>query len=530
MGRDALIVGINTYHFANDLTSPSENAEAVAGLLKDWGGFDTVQRLPEAIDRTTREPYVGGKLDVTMVMLEKAIEQLFLPNDERQAPETALFYFSGHGWVEPSGLKRGFLTTSDTNPKCGNKGISLQWLQEVLVKSPIKQQIVILDCCYSGAILNLKKFDLEHARSRCILAASRSFETAKQDLKSDYSIFSAALQKALDPRNSANGRVTNESLIVSLRNKLEGQYQIPVASNQGEPILITQCAKEDVIDSGWEEEEQPLWKCVENLLYEFDRRDCTIRYAALIRKFNNVLSVQVQLSSDQRLSFYWLLHCLLKSSFQAEKIVCKDFNLADGWTLRGIGDLRDALFERLQLKGGAHDRQSTQQVVRAICKKIDREGIDLCLTLRGIDRWPPEERQKLLDTFWKPLVKEYRSKSRKSKLLVCWVESRSIDTKDPIYCPFQGGNPKSWQPEQIYEMPVTRCFKPVHLRDWLRRNDVSSPIASVCFEAVADDDAIEQTVEKIWQCCQGDPHKTLAEIYKLFGLKWEDYQDRWMKL
>ena len=60
MSRDALIVGINSYQYQNlgDLQAPAEDAEAIALLLQQYGNFNTIRRLPEAIDTETNQPYV----------------------------------------------------------------------------------------------------------------------------------------------------------------------------------------------------------------------------------------------------------------------------------------------------------------------------------------------------------------------------------------------------------------------------------------------------------------------------------------
>lgn len=96
VSRDALVIGINTYKHQRlkSLKTPSENAEAIAQRLAQYGGF-RVKRIPESVqeDKTLR---VGRETSVTLKQLRKAIEQLFLP-EGGSVPETALLFFSGHG-------------------------------------------------------------------------------------------------------------------------------------------------------------------------------------------------------------------------------------------------------------------------------------------------------------------------------------------------------------------------------------------------------------------------------------------------
>lgn len=116
-----------------------------------------------------------SKFKVTRKDLKEALIQLFTP-EGNNIPDTALFYFSGHGLRETSGrLHEGYLATSDANPDEDNYGLSLRWLRRLLEESPIRQQIIWLDCCYSGELLNFAADpgDRGKGRDRCFIAASR---------------------------------------------------------------------------------------------------------------------------------------------------------------------------------------------------------------------------------------------------------------------------------------------------------------------------------------------------------------------
>ncbi|MGB7443432.1 MAG: caspase family protein, partial [Coleofasciculaceae cyanobacterium] len=78
MSRDALVVGINTYAYAQlrDLQAPSEDAEAIARLLEEYGDFK-VTRLPAIKDKQHQTIRVGRKTKVTLTQLEEKIVQLF---------------------------------------------------------------------------------------------------------------------------------------------------------------------------------------------------------------------------------------------------------------------------------------------------------------------------------------------------------------------------------------------------------------------------------------------------------------------
>jgi uncharacterized caspase-like protein len=88
---------------------------------------------------------------ITAAKLEQALIQLFNPQGIN-IPETALFFFAGHGH-HIGGILEGYLATSETNPNRRDWGVSLKWLRALLQKSPIKQEVVWLDCSLLNRIL-----------------------------------------------------------------------------------------------------------------------------------------------------------------------------------------------------------------------------------------------------------------------------------------------------------------------------------------------------------------------------------------
>ena len=243
MVRDAVVVGINNYQDENlrNLTSPAEDGEAIAQILEEYGEFDVVRRFPEALDKNTRKPYIARKHDFNKTDLEDALVELFKP-ESKQIPDTALFYFSGHGIRKTKGIQEGFLCTSDVRPALGFNGLSLQWLRRLLQESPIRQQIIILDCCHSGELLNFNEADpgeQGQARDRCFIAASREFEQSFEDLNSSYSVLTKVLLDGLDPNRSPQQWITNYSLIEFIDHNLHHENQRPIFTNFGSPINLT---------------------------------------------------------------------------------------------------------------------------------------------------------------------------------------------------------------------------------------------------------------------------------------------------
>ncbi|MEO0987064.1 MAG: pentapeptide repeat-containing protein [Cyanobacteria bacterium J06639_14] len=241
MSRDALVVGINTYQHLRSLNAPAQDAEAIAQRLEQDGEF-RVTRLPEMIQQAeVKKPVVAQKTPVSQMQLKRALKRLFLPGST-QAPETALFYFSGHGIPDREGFDKGYLTTSDIDPDNLSTGISLRWLQWLLSESQVKQQIVWLDCCHSGSlIVNVGAANPGNStsRDRCFIASSRDFESSWEDLNSTYSVLTNALLKGLDPTRLPGRWIDTFALVDSINQALKGELQTPVCTNFGEAINLT---------------------------------------------------------------------------------------------------------------------------------------------------------------------------------------------------------------------------------------------------------------------------------------------------
>ncbi|MEO0349647.1 MAG: caspase family protein [Cyanobacteria bacterium P01_A01_bin.15] len=237
MSRDALIVGVNQYQNLPSLTAAAKDAEGVANVLETHGDF-RVRRLPEVIEN--QRPHVGRQTLVSAQQLEASLVRLLLPKGDH-IPEAVFFYFSGHGFQREIGIREGYLATSDTQPGSANGGLSLSWLRRLIRHSPVRQIIIILDCCHSGEFLSLKDEAWQgcDGQSYLFIAASREYEEAYESLESEYSVLTQALLSGLLPQQSANRRVTSTDLVASVTNQLSNEIQQPLFEQGGSEIIIT---------------------------------------------------------------------------------------------------------------------------------------------------------------------------------------------------------------------------------------------------------------------------------------------------
>lgn len=243
MSRDALVVGIDVYDQLPGLTSPSTDANDIARLLVEYGDFE-VTPLPGIKNPDNDSPWiaqVGQAIRVTCAQVEDALIRLFLPQG-KSIPDTALFFFSGHGVRRDKGIQEGYLAASDVNTRVGNWGVSLQWLRRLLEESPVRQQVIWLDCCYSGELFNVEEADPGNrgkVRDRCFIAASREYEPAYEERSGTHGILSTALLDGLVPHKYPDRIVNNLTLTSSISRSLKGSIQRALFTNSGGQIMLT---------------------------------------------------------------------------------------------------------------------------------------------------------------------------------------------------------------------------------------------------------------------------------------------------
>ncbi|MEO1446348.1 MAG: hypothetical protein AAFV46_08940, partial [Cyanobacteria bacterium J06635_11] len=147
----------------------------------------------------------------------------------------------GHGLQREAGIQEGYLATSDTDPSKGNFGVSLFWLRRLLQQSPVRQIVIILDCCHSGELLSFSDAD-PGARSgidRLFMAASREYESAYESIDGKHSVFTEALLAGLNPYQQEGGKVSNYGLTEHISQQLRGEIQQPLFESSGSEIVIT---------------------------------------------------------------------------------------------------------------------------------------------------------------------------------------------------------------------------------------------------------------------------------------------------
>ncbi len=188
--RVALVLAVSAYSdkMLRQLRSPAGDAAEFGLVLgsPDLGGFD-----------------VTSVLDGRAHEIRLAVEE-FLGVCGRD--DLALVYLSCHGLVDAR--RRLYFAAADTlKDRLASTGVEARWLLDQLEECRARRQVVILDCCFSGAFATGTKGDntvelgselLGQGRGRVVLTASRateySFEgTPAEDSAIPGSVFTAAL-------------------------------------------------------------------------------------------------------------------------------------------------------------------------------------------------------------------------------------------------------------------------------------------------------------------------------------------------
>ena len=158
--RRALCVGIDEYAFG-PLHGCVSDANRVEAMLRkhedDSPNFDC---------KTMIAPLGGSQDIVTRTALRANLQLLF-----KDQADVALFYFSGHGTVNNLD---GYLVTQDA--KTYDEGVAMSDVLKLANDSKAIEVVILLDCCFSGALGNPPGVDNTKALLRegiSILTASR---------------------------------------------------------------------------------------------------------------------------------------------------------------------------------------------------------------------------------------------------------------------------------------------------------------------------------------------------------------------
>lgn len=207
--RLALIIASYEYQDESlrQLVAPAQDAEALARVLQDpdIGGFDEVKVLTNCPSHEVRVEIASFFAD-------------------RKRDDLLLLYFSGHGVKDDDG--RLYLATTDTQRKLLRAtAVPASFTNETMTDSRSRRQVLILDCCHSGAFARTKADKVVGikeqvgGRGRVVLTSSDavqySFEDDEVTGEGVRSVFTSALVQGLetgDADRDKDGHVSLDEL------------------------------------------------------------------------------------------------------------------------------------------------------------------------------------------------------------------------------------------------------------------------------------------------------------------------------
>jgi len=210
-GKFALIIGNTEYTDPRlaHLTAPGKDVEDFARVLKDKeiGAFDDVNTL----------------VNETSTVVIETIDGFF---DQKKPDDLLVLYFSGHGIRDEIGSL--YLAFKNTiRSRLRSTAIKSDYIRDAMDQSRSKRQVLILDCCNSGAFPQGTKAELGGAMGmtkafqgygRFVLTASDATQFAWEGDKvigeTDNSLFTYFLVKGLEGEadNDGDGRITVDEL------------------------------------------------------------------------------------------------------------------------------------------------------------------------------------------------------------------------------------------------------------------------------------------------------------------------------
>jgi chaperonin GroEL len=226
------------------LNAPRGDVEALAQVLQDplRGGFDNVATCIDQDAQTIRD-------------------QLAALLDDRNPDDMVLLYYSGHGIMTKG--QRLFLATGQTTfDRPQARSLSALEMRDMLEQSRAGKQVVILDCCHSGAFVDGAKgvaqtitddtFGTDNAEGQYVLTATDALQFAydmsgtlrESTAPAALSRFTGWLVDAIGKGQAApdSDRITLDAVFdyLSRRARVEAAGMTPkrfVKRNSGEMII-----------------------------------------------------------------------------------------------------------------------------------------------------------------------------------------------------------------------------------------------------------------------------------------------------
>ncbi|MDC0835718.1 caspase family protein [Geitlerinema sp. CS-897] len=248
MTKTALLIGVSQYAAGlTPLPGAIADVNAMKAVLenRELGGFDRVKTL----------------LDPDLQQMEQEIELLF---SNCQKGDLALLFFSGHGIKDESG-RLYFATRITKKSQSGellkSTAVPANFVQDMMSGSRCKRQIVMLDCCFSGAFaegMTAKDDRTVDVRSqlggegRAVLTSSTAIQYSFEQENEELSVYTRYLVEGIRTGAAdldADGKISIDELHDYARQKVREAAPAMkpkiFAVEEGFRIIVANAARQD---------------------------------------------------------------------------------------------------------------------------------------------------------------------------------------------------------------------------------------------------------------------------------------------
>ncbi len=196
MKKLALLIGVSEYEY---------DLNPLPGALKDVDAIQRVLQHPDMGDFSPNNIKLLKNPQIPNMGME--IEKIF---SNCQKHDLVLLYFSGHGIKDDNGNL--YLASSQTckHPNgqlITSSTVAASFIHNIMDKSPSRRQVIILDCCFSGAfargmtVKNDGDVDIKNqlgGEGRAVLTSSTSTQYSFEEQASNHSIYTRYLVEGIE--------------------------------------------------------------------------------------------------------------------------------------------------------------------------------------------------------------------------------------------------------------------------------------------------------------------------------------------
>ncbi|WP_406382102.1 caspase family protein [Streptomyces sp. NBC_01618] len=194
----AVLVGASSYSHLDDLPAVQANVPALRALLCGPDSPFRTENCAALVD------------PATTVEVSKAVQKA-----AREATDTLLIYYAGHGLLDDKGDLHLAVPQSD-NASVYDTAVPYDWIRRPIESTGAARRIVILDCCYGARAFGVQSesvIDLAEVDGTYVMAAARETAVALSPPGETFTAFTAELIETLSKGVPGAGELLDLNVI-----------------------------------------------------------------------------------------------------------------------------------------------------------------------------------------------------------------------------------------------------------------------------------------------------------------------------